>query len=664
MTKPSETGMEKPRAAHAENANMKKGTERADLAMRQPAIALAVTLAAVTAAGAIRWLMDPILQDELPFFSFYFSMVVAAWYGGFWPGILSLMLGTASGFFFFAEPRYSLEFNDSQLILHAFRFIGVGLAVSVICEGLIRSRLRSELRRELLQVTLSSIGDAVITTDTEGRVTLLNGVAEKLTGWRNEEAASRPLEKIFDIINEYSREPVENPVTKALREGVIVGLANHTLLIAKDKTERPIDDSAAPIRSKEGVILGCVLVFRDITERKNLENELRQIAADLSEADRRKDEFLATLAHELRNPLAPIRNGLQVLRMADVQPEMAAQARSMMERQLVGLVRLVDDLMDVSRITRGKVELRKARVALAAVVNSAVESSRPFIEEASHELSIAMPQQRIVVNADLTRLAQVFTNLLNNAAKYSERGGHIWLQAERQGSDVVVSVRDTGIGIAADQLPRIFDMFTQFDRSSEKSQGGLGIGLTLVKRLVEMHDGSIEARSGGPGMGSEFVVRLPVVVDSAGTLPEDDQEETMAPRSTLRILIVDDNRDGADSLAMMLKMMGNETRTAYDGQEGVEVCEAFRPDVVLLDIGLPKLNGYEACRRIRALPNGKKIILIAVTGWGQDDDRRRSHNAGFDHHLVKPVESQSLMQMLAGLNEAKQGGISTPSIRT
>ena len=410
---------------------------------------------------------------------------------------------------------------------------------------------------------------------------------------------------------------------------------------------------AVPILNADGTIREWVGVHTDITERKRDEEGLRRLAAELSEAHQRKDEFLATLAHELRNPLAPIRNGLQLMKLAGGQAATVEQARSMMERQLTQMVRLVDDLVDVSRISRDKVELKREQVELAAVVNSAVETSRPLVEQMGHQLTVTLPDQPVVVDADLTRLAQVFLNLLNNAAKYSDRGGNIQLIVERQGSDVVVTVKDTGIGIDADQLPRIFEMFMQVDRSLEKSQGGLGIGLTLVKRLVEMHGGRVEAKSEGPGKGSEFVVRLPVVIEPSKARQSGDEAEQLV-KSSQRILVVDDNRDGADSLSEMLKIMGNDTRTAYDGQEGVDVAGAFRPDVLLLDIGLPKLNGYEACRRIREQPWGKDVVLIAVTGWGQDDDRRRSQEAGFDHHMVKPVDPQALIKMLAGLQVAKK----------
>src|SRR5262249_59917154 len=284
---------------------------------------------------------------------------------------------------------------------------------------------------------------------------------------------------------------------------------------------------------------------------------------------------------------------------------------------------------------------------------SALETSRPLIDHLGHQLTVTLPDQPIFVDADPTRLAQAFANLLNNSAKYMDRGGHIRLTAERQGSDVLVSVRDTGIGSAAEQLPRIFQMFSQVDSALERSQGGLGIGLTRVRRLVEMHGGHIEARSEGPGRGAEFVLRLPVVVAAAGPQPTGGTEEPAAPKSSLRILIVDDNRDAADSLGMLLRLMGNDTHTAYDGQEGVDVAGEFKPDVVLLDIDLPKLNGNEACRCIREQPWGKKVVLIAVTGWGQEEDRRCSHEAGFDHHMVKPVDLQELMKLLARVKQVR-----------
>ncbi|GAA4011830.1 hypothetical protein GCM10022212_01460 [Actimicrobium antarcticum] len=409
---------------------------------------------------------------------------------------------------------------------------------------------------------------------------------------------------------------------------------------------------ALPIFNPDGGIREWVGVHADITDRKRDEEKLRQLAADLSEAGHRKDEFLATLAHELRNPMAPLLNGLQLIKLAGGNLATIERVRSLMERQLTQMVRLVDDLMDVNRISQGKLELRKERLSLATALDSALEATRPLIGQMDQTLTVIFPEEPLILDADMTRLAQVFLNLLNNAAKYTERGGHIQLNVERDGSDAVVVVKDSGIGIAAEQLPRIFRMFAQVDQSLGKSQGGLGIGLSLVKRLVDMHGGSVEARSDGLGQGSEFIVRLPLMTDAQRPQLARASDAPAAAMPSLRILVVDDNRDSANSMTALLEIMGNDIRTAYDGQEGVDMAEAYRPDAILLDIGLPKLNGYEACRRIREQPWGKRAMLIALTGWGQDEDRQLSHEAGFDHHLVKPVDLQALITILAGVNAA------------
>lgn len=372
------------------------------------------------------------------------------------------------------------------------------------------------------------------------------------------------------------------------------------------------------------------------------------LAQARAEADRRKDEFLATLAHELRNPLAPIRNGLTVMRLASGDREAVEKARGMMERQVQQMVRLIDELLDLSRISRGKVELRLERVTLAAEVQSAVETSRPLIEGSGHELLVHLPSEPVFVNADTTRLAQVFSNLLNNAAKYTERGGHIRLTAEARDGEVRVSVKDDGIGIPPPMLPAVFDMFTQVDRSLEKSQGGLGIGLSIVRRLVEMHGGTVEALSAGHGQGSEFVVRLPTLAPPAAEPgPMSEAGDPAEPAVKRRVLVADDNADSAESLAMMLELMGNEVRIAHDGLEAVEAAAQFRPEVIVLDIGMPGLNGYDACRHIREQPWGREPMIVALTGWGQVEDKRRSKEAGFDRHLVKPIEPAALGQLLA-----------------
>ncbi len=907
-----------------------------------------------------------------------------------------------------------------------------------------RQEAEDAVRRqsEWLRVTLASIGDAVITTDTEGRVTSLNPVAEALTGWTQAQAQGMPLERIFHIINELSRQPVENPAARALRDGQVVGLANHTVLLARDGTERAVDDSAAPIKDGRGHVIGVVLIFRDVTERRRVEreiarlnrelqqrvnefqtlldvipigiavaddpgcqhiwsnpamarllrlpaganislsappeeragfrvfengrelaphelpmqqavatgrevravkhdirlgdgtwlnllnyavplfdeagrvrgglyagvdvteqertqqalrdaerrlravfnqqfqfmailapdgtlveandtcfhatgfrreqalgrpfweapwwdglpaaqaqwrrqvaeatrgdgpvvgecdyrvadgtvrhaatvitslkdetsqvvnlivegrddterkryehaskeseekfrlladtipqlawmarpdgsifwynrrwydytgttpeqmlgwgwqsvhdpavlprvlerwkasiatgapfdmvfplkgadgqfrpfltrvnplrdeaghtlywfgtntdvSEIKQMEAALRDADRRKDEFLATLAHELRNPLAPLRNSLQILKVPRLDAAAVERTREMMERQMHHLVRLVDDLLDVSRVMRGKVVLRRERVELAAVVARAVETAQPLIDAQRHELTVCLPDESLPLDADPVRLAQVVGNLLTNAAKYTEPGGHIWLTARREGGEAVLRVRDTGIGIAPEMLPKVFDLFVQADHAAARSQGGLGIGLTLVQNLVAMHGGSVRADSAGLGKGSEFVVRLPLATgapDEPPGLREGGQGSPAVRPPGCRLLVVDDNRDAAESLALLLGLLGHEVRIAHDGPGALELARGFRPQVVLLDIGMPGMDGYEVARRLRQEPGLENVRLAALTGWGQPEDRRRSAEAGFDHHLVKPVDPDALTKVLA-----------------
>lgn len=787
--------------------------------------------------------------------------------------------------------------NESDRLL-----LGVGANQTAIVIQRKQAEQALQKEREWLRVTLSSIGDGVIATDTDGNVTFLNRIAQSLTGWSQDEAAGQPLTSVFSIIDEQTRQHVESPVEKVLRDGVIVAQPNHTILIARDGAEHPIDDSAAPIRDRAGNVMGVVLAFRDVTERRALEREnakreeharflaaiitssndaiisktldgiiqswnasaerifgytaeqaigrhitmlipkerieeedyiiaqlragqrvehfetvrirsdgrrifvsltispirdaqgriigaskiarditeqkeveerfreselrfvqladaisqlawmanpdgqidwfnnrwyeytgttfeqmegwgwqsvhdpdvlpealnrwkkslstgepfdmvfpirgadgqfrpfltravpfrdddgnivrwfgtntditeqeqtkekLKVAAARLSEADRRKDEFLATLAHELRNPLAPIRTGLEVMTMVKDDPATLEEIRCIMERQTQQLITLVDDLLDVSRITQGKFELRRSRVRLADVVQSAVEACQPFIDEADHELSVSIPDEPIYLNADPHRLAQVFSNLLNNSTRYTPDGGRIVLSAERDESDVVVTVKDNGLGIPAEMIDRIFERFAQIDRPQERASSGLGLGLSLVKSLVEMHGGEITVHSEGTGAGSTFSIRLPAWNET----PSATVEATKAKTKTngLRILVVDDNKAAADMLGMSVRILGNDVRKASDGKEGIEVAAEFRPDVVLMDLGMPKMNGYDAARHIRQQPWGKNILLVALSGWGQDEDKRKTKEAGFDHHLVKPAEPSELTNLFANV---------------
>jgi PAS domain S-box-containing protein len=391
-------------------------------------------------------------------------------------------------------------------------------------------------------------------------------------------------------------------------------------------------------------------VSQDVTERKRLADDLRALAADLSEANRRKTEFLAMLAHELRNPLAPISNAVRALRVGHGDTRVARAALGMFERQVGQLARLVDDLLDLSRVTRGKIALRKQPIELVPIVEQAVEAARARYGSLDQELTVTLPTQPVYLSADPARLAQVIGNLLNNACKFTDPGGHIGLTVTHEGTQAIVRVRDDGIGIAAEQLPHLFKMFTQADTSLERTRDGLGIGLTLVEAVVEMHGGTVEARSDGLGRGSEFEVRLPALEAASATIAQAAAEsEPAATIAGRRILIVDDNVDGADSLAMLLEEVGHETHTAHDGVEALDLAERIRPDAVLLDIGLPKLNGYEVCKRLRERRWADGLVIVALTGWGQEEDRQRSLDAGFDTHLVKPVDHSVLMRLLASL---------------
>ena len=864
----------------------------------------ALGFVALVVAVVLRWLVDPLMGDALPLVTIFGAVAAAVWFGGYRVAIPVTLLGYIACHYLFIQPRGTFAVTDVADLVGLAAYLFTSFLIILVGEAARVANRRTAERREVFRVTLRSIGDAVITTDIEGRITYLNEVAESLTGWSHTEALGQPLDRVFQIVNEATRKPVENPATRALRQGVVVGLANHTVLIQKDGKECPIDDSAAPICNEQGHVSGCVLIFRDVTaqrlrerekasqlhtarllasivessndaiigksldgiiqswnaaaerlfgftaeqaigrhislvipperiaeeeqivaslkageriehfetervrndgqriivsltispikdesgnvigaskivrditegkraesdrqnfvtlienstdfigmcdlngipffincaglemvgldgieearrtpiqefffpedqgtivneflpavlknghgeievrfrhfktgehrwmaykvltltnaanepvgfatvsqdvtERRRLADDLRRLAADLFDADRRKNEFLATLAHELRNPLAPMSNMLEVVKRAHGDPEILKRAHDTIERQLGQMVRLVDDLLDLNRITHDRLELRRSEVELSSVIHQAVEVARPLLDAANHQLTIDLPAEPIYLNADRTRLAQVFGNLLNNSCKYTKPNGAISVSAKRVDDEVLVTVNDNGAGIPPDKLDTIFDMFMQVDGTSDRAQGGLGIGLTLVKRLAEMHGGSIEASSAGEGQGSEFVVRLPILSKrTAG--PQSEPDTASEPSLERRILIVDDNLDSADSLAMLLEITGNKTYMAHDGVEAIEAINKYRPEVVLLDIGLPKLDGHEVCRHVREQPWGKDIVVIALTGWGQEDDRRKSEEAGFNGHLVKPVDYDKLLELLNSLTKS------------
>jgi signal transduction histidine kinase len=447
-----------------------------------------------------------------------------------------------------------------------------------------------------------------------------------------------------------SESAAEDRAARLIRSNEALRAEVHRLARENAELSQRLADALAGSQTDRDVRRAALNLLEDAQNARQAElresQERRRVEEELRKANRCKDEFLATLAHELRNPLAPIRNSLHILRLAGLDNAATEHVREMLERQVNHLIRLVDDLLEVSRITVGRIELRTEPVELAGVIASALETSKPLIDAARHQLDLKLPAEPLTPIADSVRLSQVLSNLLNNAAKYTQDGGQIWLTARREGSSAVVSVRDSGEGIPLEMLPRLFELFTQIDRTIGRAKGGLGIGLSLARTLVEAHGGTIEARSEGPGRGSEFIVRLPLA-DAAVRAPSSPAcNDTPTGLARRRILVVDDNRDAAESLAMLLRHASAEVRTVFDGAAALEEIPSFRPDVILLDIGMPEMDGHEVARRLRALPEGRDVLLIALTGWGQDDDCRRSCEAGFDHHLVKPVELSVLNELL------------------
>jgi PAS domain S-box-containing protein len=493
-------------------------------------------------------------------------------------------------------------------------------------------RLR-ENPEEQYRLLMENVKDfAIFLIDTNGKIATWNTGAERILGYTEAEIIGQPFSLIFspqDIINRQPQYELEIARDQGHSE-------DERWHVRKDGTQFWASGVVTPLWDEEGKLRGYAKVMRDITDRKRAEMELAQ-------ANRLKDEFLAVLGHELRNPLAPILNSLQLLQLEPALSLGGKQVIGIIERQVKHLTRLVDDLLDVSRISRGKIRLRKERVELRTLVSHAVDMTRHVIDSRKHQLAVSLPAESVWLEVDPARMEQVISNLLNNAAKYTEPCGHIWLTAERLGPETIVHVKDSGIGILPEVLPRVFDLFVQADRALDRAQGGLGIGLTLVKALIEMHEGKVEAHSPGVGKGAEFILRLPVVPEVVPIKPE-QPPPTPAQGRPLRLLVVDDNKDTADSIAMLLRLNGHEVSTADSGPAGLQAALCETPDVVLLDLGLPGIDGYEVARRIREKTD--KPLLIAMTGYGQTEDRERSKEAGFAHHLVKPVDPVQLQNLL------------------
>lgn len=544
---------------------------------------------------------------------------------------------------FVYAPLRTIDGSVSGILVH-----GIDLTEHKRVEQrLVHVTLESERARRLYETVLSNIPDMVYAFDLKGRFSYANEALLRMWGKTAEEALGKNfLELGYPAWHAAKHDREIRTVVKTKQP-----LRDEVPFIEDDMLNI-YDYIFAPVLGEGGEVEAIVGAMRDVTQRKQLEQELQTRVEESAAAERKKDEFIALLAHELRNPLAPVRNGLQVLSLAGNDPEKIQRVHKMMDRQLTHMVRLIDDLLDVSRMNRNKLHLQKTQVLMEEVINNAVETIRPAIEAAHHQLFISLPDEPLYLNADLTRLAQVFSNLLSNSVKYTPSGGEIWLEVIRQNDQVEVSVRDTGIGIPPAALTRIFDMFSQVPRSLEDHSGGLGIGLALVKVLVEMHGGEVTAASDWPSKGSTFTVRLPLihVTPAEGEQLPTKSSAITSRRAARQILVVDDNQDSSHSMAMIFELLGHDVRVAHDGLQAIATVEEFQPDIVLMDIGMPNLNGYDATRQIRARPGGKDITIIAITGWGQENDRARSKAAGCDGHLVKPVSLQDIEKLLMDLN--------------
>jgi PAS domain S-box-containing protein len=507
--------------------------------------------------------------------------------------------------------------------------------------------------RQRIELLLDGVRDyAILLLDTDGRVLSWNDGATLLFGYHASEVISQPFSRFF-IPEDAGVGKAEAELQQATASGQVT---RESWQVRRDGTRFWSCSVITALRDERGDLKGFAKVILDTTDRKQLEMELRRQAEELTEANRRKDEFLAMLSHELRNPLAPVLNSVHVLRQAPDDPSLVQFAGNMVERQVRHMARLIDDLLDVTRLTHGKVRLRPEQVELGAVADRAAEGVRSLMEERSHQFQLIPHDRPIWMEADPVRLDQILTNLLNNAAEFTDPGGHIQMIVTRDGSDAVIRVRDDGTGIAPDLLPRVFDLFAQADTSLDRCSGGLGIGLTLVKRLVTMHDGTIEVHSEGPGRGSEFTVRLPALPD-----PPDEVATSTEPTPpmALRMLVVDDNVDMAMSLSILLQLHGHTVEMAHDGSAAVEQSQAHAFDVIILDIGLPSVDGYEVARRIRARGSEPRPLLVGISGYGFDADHRRAKDAGFDLYLVKPVDPQLLEKLVQQWSRGRQ--ISPPS---
>jgi PAS domain S-box-containing protein len=635
---------------------------RARVARPVDPLARAVLIAAgaAVAAGALRWVLTPWIGDRVPFATFFLAVVVAVRFAGVLPAFAVMLVGAWFGASMWLPGgmlSYETVVSTALYVLSASGIIWLGHR-RLVAEALAAGR-RVEADHTL-DVLRQSQGRLQLATEVSGTAVFEWDIgADKLYG-ENPEAY-----RIFGRTPDLPKLSMAELLAEHVHPDDRAGLS-HALRVARDRRDRLhslfrcrrrdgewrwLEVAGRYVYADDGSARSLVGAIADITARKQMEDELRAMADSLSAADRRKDEFLATLAHELRNPLAPIRNGIEILRRGGAEPARVEAVVPVMERQMRHLVRLVDDLLDVSRITRDTLELRRKDTDLATVLRAAVEASRPMIDAHRHALSLQLPAAPVVLDADPTRLVQVFANLLNNAAKFTPDGGSIELAAACVDGEVRITVSDNGAGIPAELLPRVFDLFVQSGRAIERDHGGLGIGLAMVRRLVELHGGRAAIDSAGSDRGTRVTVTLPVARPGGAPASADGPPAGVARAIPgWRVLVVDDNRDAADSLAAMLGLFGSQVAVAYDGDAALARAAAFAPQVAFLDIGMPGMDGLTLCRRLRAAPGGEHVVLVAVTGWGQDEDRQRTREAGFDFHLTKPVDPAAVEAMLGRIH--------------
>jgi len=586
-----------------------------------------IALLAVCAALGLRAGLDPWLGGRVPYITLFGAVIVAAWFGGAGPALLAAAVAWVAAQLLFVEPRGQINLRGSTDVIEILAYALSTILIAALGGAMQSARRRSAESEQRFRAFMQHSPSGVFLKDEAGRYLFMNRAAERLIGrtdWLGKTDDELIAGRVAGEIVDHDRAVLEHGAPKL-----------YDLRLQTPQGERTLSSVKFPLRDDSGRhYVGSIT--RDVTEQRAAEEALRT-------ADRRKDQFIATLAHELRNPLAPIRTAVAILgRDGTAEPD-RAWSRAVIERQVAHMARLVDDLLDVARVSSGKLLLRRERVTLATVVSAALETSRPALEAAGHKLVTRLPAAQAMLDADPTRLAQVLSNLLNNAAKYTAPGGAIEVSADRAGEEVVIAVVDNGMGFPPELARQIFEPFAQW-APAQHSAAGLGIGLSLVRGIVELHGGAVSAASEGPGKGSRFEVRLPLAAEAPATLPHAVAAPAVAPPG-VRVLVADDNRDAADTLCRILALYGFEVRTAYDGGAALELSESFHPHVAVLDIGMPVRDGYQVARELRAR-RGTGLRLIALTGWGAEADVQRAREAGFDHHLTKPADPRVLTRMI------------------